>query len=958
MKRNRVFYRRKLLHGLLNTAWVAAVCIMAFPQGLHAQSSAKGKHSISGTVYEAGTGKKTPLSYASILIQQMGTGTISADNGTFMLKDLPAGKVNITVQSLGMVKIDTTLVVSKDITHLEFYMKDANFAIKEIVVTATANKAGQATSSTIARTAMDHMQATSLSDILQLLPGGVAKNQDLNYTSQINIRTLSTDGSNMNGLGSLIVKDGVPLSNNANMQVLNPSLNGATVGIGGLSGASGGVDLRPISLDNVESVEVIRGIPSVQYGDLTSGAVIVTSKAGREPYKISFKTNPNIVQTSVNKGYGLGTNKGNLNISADYAYNIKQPSESYAYYQRATAQALYSNSFFNKRLRSNTSLEFTFGENRRKKNPDDETLQLAERGKEAAVKLSTNGTFNMNYGWLKNIRYALSANYSSKKSHYETVLGTGNYPYSMTTTDGAVLSNKPGVDVYDSEGNKITNIPAGEENLYAYYTPSSYMTKYDIDGKEVNTFAQVIANLVKNTEYLNNRISLGASFKSDGNVGDGKTFDPSAPPYRITSVNNSSSRPRSYKDIPFVHQLSAFAEENFSYSFGQHELKFQAGARYDNILGFRDIITPRANLSIDVIPSLLTLRGGYGVTAKSPTVLYLHPEDAYFEYINLNTMASSTVPEAQRMLVTTTRVFDTKNRNLKIATNKKTEIGLDITLSQKMRLSVTGFKERMNNGYYMNDVYTPVTYQTYTTGTLPTDGTSFPTLIADKQYSVLSNYSSASNNLTVNTDGVELDFNTGRIDAIRTAFVLSGAWMQSETYNNGYTYYSLSATDPAKASHIGMYEPGMKKRYQERISTSLRMVHNIPSLKMAVTLTTQVIWKDADWYKFSNDSVPVKYINKNDGQVYDFDPANQNSSEFASIMRKVEKKEYIKESMPPLLCMNLNLSKEIGEYMRVSFFANNMFSSHPLYEDKRSPGTYERRNNNLFFGVELLLTLK
>ena len=37
----------------------------------------------------------------------------------------------------------------------------------------------------------------------------------------------------------------------------------------------------------------------------------------------------------------------------------------------------------------------------------------------------------------------------------------------MTTTDGAILSNRPGVDLYDDQGNKLTNIPAGEETLYA-----------------------------------------------------------------------------------------------------------------------------------------------------------------------------------------------------------------------------------------------------------------------------------------------------------------------------------------------------------------------------------------------------------------------------------------------------------------------------------------------------------
>ena len=47
-----------------------------------------------------------------------------------------------------------------------------------------------------------------------------------------------------------------------------------------------GVDMRQISTDNIESVEVIRGIASAEYGDITSGAVLVNTKAGRAPLQV------------------------------------------------------------------------------------------------------------------------------------------------------------------------------------------------------------------------------------------------------------------------------------------------------------------------------------------------------------------------------------------------------------------------------------------------------------------------------------------------------------------------------------------------------------------------------------------------------------------------------------------------------------------------------------------------
>ncbi len=97
----------------------------------------------------------------------------------------------------------------------------------------------------------------------------------------------------MNSMGTAIVIDGAPpLSNNANLQTLSPAISGGGGSIGGGSSPNSGLDIRSISTDNIESVEVIRGIPSVEHGDLTSGAVIIKSKAGREPLTIRLKTDP------------------------------------------------------------------------------------------------------------------------------------------------------------------------------------------------------------------------------------------------------------------------------------------------------------------------------------------------------------------------------------------------------------------------------------------------------------------------------------------------------------------------------------------------------------------------------------------------------------------------------------------------------------------------------------------
>lgn len=97
--------------------------------------------------------------------------------------------------------------------------------------------------------------------------------------------------------------DGAPISNNSNMQMMTTSIGGAVPATRGTSPQTG-IDLRTITTDNIESVEVITGVPSVEYGDLTGGAVIVNTKAGRQPLQIKFNTNPNVYMFSVQRGLG------------------------------------------------------------------------------------------------------------------------------------------------------------------------------------------------------------------------------------------------------------------------------------------------------------------------------------------------------------------------------------------------------------------------------------------------------------------------------------------------------------------------------------------------------------------------------------------------------------------------------------------------------------------------------
>lgn len=916
--------------------------------------------SIRGTVYEyTQPGDSVALGFATVTIPDYGIATTTAADGHYMLKGVPKGKATIKVSYVGKVTIEKVVEVSKSMT-LNFSMREENFKLKEVMVTAQASQAGGATSSIIGRNAMDHMQATSLDDVLSLLPGELSTEPNLSGNKEVNIRNIASGPSAMNAMGSAIIRDGAPISNNANRSVVNPGLNGTmeNYNAGGGSTPDGGVDLRSISTDNIESVEVIRGIPSVEHGDLTSGAVIINSKAGREPIRITAKANPKVYMGSASGGFLLNKNRGGLNFNVDYAHNTNNPTQSYQTYQRASGRVMYSKEFSQK-LRTNTSLNFIYGKNNRALNPDDESYQRKSRGEEYGITLNTNGLWSIDKGILKSLRYVVSGTYTSKQSRYQSIVSSNNTPYSGTLVDGTVVSNTPGKHLFDADGNEITNFGGIDADKFAYCLPAHYLSWNKIDSREVNVFAKLVATLFKQTGYINNRVLLGADFRSDGNVGHGKSWDPQGPPEREISRPNGVMRPHEFRDDPFLNQLGVFAEENFMWQMGLHELRLQAGVRYDHANRVGGIVSPRFNGSFEILPSKLWIRGGYGVTAKMPTLLYLYPEKVYFEYVNLNELSSTRIPEEDRIYMTTTKIHDVDVSHLKIATNRKAEIGFDLRLGRST-FNVTGFFERLKNGY---------SYVTNLNTFAPFEWTEYKRdanmgLIESTTNTVLSDWRAPGNDLSLTTRGVEFDFSLGRIEKINTTFSLNGAWIRSKSRNGSYDFYDpTSSMTAARRKDIAIYAGNALTRYDERFATTLRVTHNLPKIGFVVTLSAQAVWKDANWGKYGNDSIPVGYMSLKDGQPHFFEDGQFNTveefreSEYSYMYRAANHPLEKRESYNPYFCFNMNVTKELGDMMRVSFFANNMFRSYPRRESHRNLGTYVLKNNRFYFGVELSITL-
>lgn len=952
--------------------FIAALLLLVLPVALFAQqgNNAARYAQIKGkVVMENPQGE--PVGFATVHLLPQDVYTSTELDGTYMLKNIEPGKTSIAIQFVGMETIDTLVTLAPGVTYtFNFTMKETNFRLSEVTVLAEQSKAGESTASNISRQAIDHLQAATIKDVMQLLPGATLQNSNMSVANNIYIRTIAptstsrsattaTDDAhaNMNSLGTAVIMDGAALSNNANMQLLSGTMQGANSNVGVGSTPAAGVDLRGISTDNIESVEVIRGIPSAQYGDLTSGAVIIKTKAGKEPLRIKANLNPYTYSVSASKGMQLGEKGGALSISGDYAYDARQQEMAHQYYQRFTLRGLWTKTFF-ERLTTNTSLDLKYRKDTRKKNPDDERSQIAYGADEIGFRLNSNGSYSTpDAGWLKRLSYTLSFSYADKQSYRESMLSNAYAPYLMSSTDGSVLTNIPGLKIYDKEGKEITNIPVGEESYYGTYLPYSYFSRYDIYGKELNFQASVKAHFNKRWENSSNSILVGVDYKTDGNLGRGTVYNISTPPQSNSS--SSAYRPRAFKDIPFINQLSVYVEDVFSHSFGNHELKLTAGARFDQI-NSKNILTPRLNASFEVVPRTLFVRGGWGVLAKAPTSLYLYPQEAYYEFVNYNTLGDDKLPADQQLLLGTTRVFKTENPDLKIARNTKSEVGFDLKFNGgKMGLSVTGFHEELKNGYSMGtDLYSGfhlIPYVTYKN--LQKDAQGRYTLEVDEVNNIFVSHTTPMNTLSTVNKGIEYELNLGRIDAIRTSINVNGAYMHVKKVNNNHTYSSGTSASNLE-HHIGVYEKGVSRNLNEVFNTTFRFTHNIPQVGFVVTLAAQANWFTKTWTEYGNDTMFQYYIDYKDGKVKDFLPSMKEDPEFANLFETPNERRFIKEKYDPYVIFNINVSKEIGDFLTASFFANNIFNTRPLYERKMYPGSYLELGMPTFFGFDLKINIR
>ena len=270
---------------------------------------AEDKIIFSGMVRDAITRESLP--YATIQLEgKQRYSVVAGDNGDFHLPAVIPGSYTLKVSFIGYGRYQKTLDLQRS-THLTISLRSDN-QLNEVIITATESK-GIVTTSRIDRPAMAHLQPTSFTDLLELLPGGMSRDPDMGAANTMTLR--ETGGIDSNGnktavgkdysitsLGTLFVVDGIPINTDANLQAIPGSDDTVE---SGRNIVNRGVDMRSISTDDIESVEVVRGIPSAEYGNLTSGMINIKKIRKVTPLNARFKADGYSKLLAVGKGFAL-----------------------------------------------------------------------------------------------------------------------------------------------------------------------------------------------------------------------------------------------------------------------------------------------------------------------------------------------------------------------------------------------------------------------------------------------------------------------------------------------------------------------------------------------------------------------------------------------------------------------------------------------------------------------------
>ena len=873
-----------------------------------------------------------PLSFATVVISELGTGVSTDLEGKFRFTGTKGTEYTLNVSYLNHVdkKVKVKAGNSEPVV---IVLEEQSYELAEVVVMADYKK-NQGSTAVINQQALEHIQPTSVADVLSLIPGGLFRESSATGFNRISLRQSGSDDNT--SLGMAVVMDGIPQDN-----------DGFRASIPGLStdeysdrlGMNRGIDLKTLSTDHIRKIEIVKGISSAKLGNLSSGVIQTTSKIGITPAQLRMKVDPLTKLIYLGKGFRISPKMGYLHTGIDYTSVYDDRRDPMSKYSRLTGQVTYNNSVDvgDKTLFLFFKLSEVYTLNQAKEDELTQDYNESFRNKYSRTGASFKAQMYDLGKIVDNVEFIASADYTYDLIDRNRLVQTGTpLPSPLATEEG------------ESEG---------------IYLPSTYYSPFQIENKPLSLLTQLNAESLFETRSFRHKVIYGLSWKRTKNYGEGVMVDMTRPPY---PGNNEYVRPVPNRSIPALSVGAAYAEEQLKHSNRWFDFELNAGVRFTQMFNLDTKYTelrklqvePRINAALSFNIGLAggkSLRNmfsfGFGQENKLPTLDYIYPDRVYKDMIVLNAYTKQDDPFNH--LITYTKIYDVTNNSLRPNRNTKYEAGWDVEY-EGYSLSLTFFKEHSDRGFESVAEYSPVRYTRYVD---PIDGQPIVGRRPEKEDYVADPYATfvdmdiVRNSMKVEKKGLEYLLRFPKIIPLSTTVEINGAYYDTR-YSSGapLQYHPAFRDDDRPQPYVGIYRRQDITR-QRIFNTNLWFNTNIPRYKMIFTTFFQFIWLNEEM-RINGDEYPSAYFDT-DGRLHTVDDRIlQSIKDGHTVWRHYHiYKEDFSETLPVSLTVNFKVTKEFSRMIRASFFVNNILDINPLYKNRYNQNV--RVWQKSFFGAEM-----
>ncbi len=853
---------------------------------------------------------------------------------------LPIGNYSLKISHIAYEDKNVSIDLTKNRT-LTYVLVSKEIALQEVVFTAKEDK-GLTSKSVIDRKAMEHLQPSSFSDLMELLPGGLAKQPNLTTTNVALIRESSerptVGGYETSSLGVQFMVDDNIINSNSDMQ---RSLNQLAFSSAPKyrNTISTGIDMRSISTNDIEKVEIIRGIPSAAYGDLTSGLIKIERKIGVTPLQARVKVDGFSKQYYVGKGFSLRDN-WKLNTSVDFLNAKEDPSDDQENYQRVTAslRSDLKTKLWNNPLRWRSNLDFSSTLDNVSIDPDN-AYAPTDRYKSYTRKFTVTNNFT----------YELP-----KKSFFDLV--------TLNTSIRQGFDRIEQRQFIQYSGPRALPLSTEEGESVGIFAATSFVSDYMTDGKPLDLNAQLQTTGKKSFIGLINTYELGLDWRYSKNNGRGDVYDVTQPP-----SPSMTTRPRAFRDIPATQNIAAFIGDRIDYKLNKHSFILYGGLRISKLLGVDKSYTisdkvfaePRLNFQYGLPqfmiagkPLQIDVTVGYGLFYKQPTTYYLYPNKQFTDYVQLNYYHDDA---RYRYINYMTYVQSLENKNITAAKNIKKEVRADFSYN-KHNFSITYYKENMNNGFRPFNNFRVNSYKKYDATKVDLNNwTANGPDLTNVPYTIVREhaaFTTIENGSVTDKEGVEFQYSTPRFKGINTRFTLSGAWFKTKYYNDIPIYEKPTLSIGGVIGsfpYIGIYENDDSYTISN-LNYNLMMDTYIPSLDLTFSASVQGSVFD---HKIREKIIafPTHYIDL-DGMIKPYTEADKTDIYKQHLERNKATSEPLSEKKSYTINVNFKVTKSIYKALRASMFVNQIYNYiNPYYFNNVKVEMVNK--STPYFGVEM-----